>query len=289
MPHKAPDKLTVDELDLSSKAKKVLKDKGFSTLNDFQNVVFPDLYKLISFDQAKLLLKILLENEITVRFAHPGWSEQQWNKFVEELVKSGIVNWREIAMAVCGELNPPQVGTAIASNKSFQKNYPARETMKNVMAWFYAQSGKCTNCGTRTDRISVPGWTGEGYILFDPVTGDGGFAFILFVIALFLLILIPFLLVSISPGLAIFFAALSAWNLDGMLKAYQSILSSKASDELKVAQIAMLSIVSILSSVFAILKIGGPGLATLEGAEAFKVSLLLFFTGIITGALAEAQ
>jgi hypothetical protein len=26
-----------------------------------------------------------------------------------------------------------------------------------------------------TDRISVPGFTGEGYILFDPVTGDGAY------------------------------------------------------------------------------------------------------------------
>ncbi|MHB8534103.1 MAG: transglutaminase-like domain-containing protein [Sulfuricaulis sp.] len=26
-----------------------------------------------------------------------------------------------------------------------------------------------------TDRITVPGWTGEGYILFDPVTGDGAY------------------------------------------------------------------------------------------------------------------
>ncbi len=26
-----------------------------------------------------------------------------------------------------------------------------------------------------TDRISVPGWTGEGYILFDPVTGSGAY------------------------------------------------------------------------------------------------------------------
>jgi hypothetical protein len=26
-----------------------------------------------------------------------------------------------------------------------------------------------------TDRISIPGWTGEGYILFDPVTGDGAY------------------------------------------------------------------------------------------------------------------
>jgi hypothetical protein len=28
---------------------------------------------------------------------------------------------------------------------------------------------------THTDRISVPGWTGEGYILLDPVLGDGAY------------------------------------------------------------------------------------------------------------------
>lgn len=28
---------------------------------------------------------------------------------------------------------------------------------------------------SHTDRISVPGWTGEGYVLFDPVTGDGAY------------------------------------------------------------------------------------------------------------------
>ncbi len=28
---------------------------------------------------------------------------------------------------------------------------------------------------THTDRISVPGWTGEGYVLFDPVSGDGAY------------------------------------------------------------------------------------------------------------------
>ncbi|VAW40675.1 hypothetical protein MNBD_GAMMA01-1142, partial [hydrothermal vent metagenome] len=28
---------------------------------------------------------------------------------------------------------------------------------------------------THTDSISVPGWTGAGYIIFDPVTGDGAY------------------------------------------------------------------------------------------------------------------
>ena len=28
---------------------------------------------------------------------------------------------------------------------------------------------------THTDSISVPGWTGAGYIIFDPQTGDGAY------------------------------------------------------------------------------------------------------------------
>ena len=150
-----------------------------------------------------------------------------------------------------------------------------------------------------TDRISVTGWTGEGYILFDPVTGDGaykitggangGFAFVLYVIALFLLILTPFLLVSIAPFFALFIAFISALSLDSMIKAFQNVVNSKVSDDLKAAQIAAISIVSIIASVFAILKIGGPGLATLEGSEAFKVTLLLVLANFFTRALASAE
>ncbi len=51
-----------------------------------------------------------------------------------------------------------------------------------------------------TDRISVPGWTGEGYILFDPITGSGAYkitggangAFLAFVGALVLVIALFF-------------------------------------------------------------------------------------------------
>ncbi len=28
---------------------------------------------------------------------------------------------------------------------------------------------------THTDAVSVPGWTGAGYIIFDPITGDGAY------------------------------------------------------------------------------------------------------------------
>jgi hypothetical protein len=87
--------------------------------------------------------------KITVNFSKPIWSDAEWRGFVESLVKEGIVTWEEVGVAVCGELNPPQVGTAIASNASFQAKFPPRQTMRNVIEWLYAQSGKCANCGTR--------------------------------------------------------------------------------------------------------------------------------------------
>lgn len=141
--------ISIEELDINPLITKKLKLKGFNNISDFQDILFPNLYEFLSFDQAKSVLKVLLDKEVSVLFAKPDWTEEKWHLFVEGLVASGIVTWFEIAMAVCGELNPPQVGTAVASNPSFQKKFPPRETMKNVMKWFYAQSGKCSICSTR--------------------------------------------------------------------------------------------------------------------------------------------
>lgn len=139
----------IEELQLSSRCIATLKQHGFAHLHDFEGILFPDLYAFLSFGQAKLVLKELLARDVAVKFGEPTWNEDAWRVFLETIVAEGIVTWKEIALAVCGELNPPQVGTAIASNKSFQRRFPPRETMKNVMDWFYAQSGKCTVCGTR--------------------------------------------------------------------------------------------------------------------------------------------
>lgn len=141
--------ISIAELELSRSAIQKLEVNGFKTLADLAGKLFPSFYEFLSFDQAKALLKVLLEKEVEVLFAKPDWNEPQWHEFVESMVQQGIVSWFEIAMAVCGELNPPQVGTAIASNQSFQAKFPPRETMKNVMEWFYAQSGKCSICNTR--------------------------------------------------------------------------------------------------------------------------------------------
>ena len=134
---------------LNSRAVLKLRDLGHEHLGDISAVDFYELYDIIGFDQAKKLLKAFMKAGGKAKFSRPDWSEEDWANFVQGIVTDEIVTWNEVAMAVCGGLNPPQVGTAIASNASFQAKFPPRETMRNVMEWFYAQQGQCTSCGTR--------------------------------------------------------------------------------------------------------------------------------------------
>ena len=134
---------------LSDRSIQKLKKLGHEYLGDLSEIEFYGLYDEIGFGQTKILMKSFLREGGEARFSKPDWSENDWADFVKELVEEEIVTWNEIAMAICGELNPPQVGTAIASNASFQAKFPPRETMKNVMAWFYSQPGSCASCGTR--------------------------------------------------------------------------------------------------------------------------------------------
>lgn len=68
---------------------------------------------------------------------------------IEYFIESGMLTYREIASLVLGHLNPPQVGTSIASKKTFQNQYPKRKCWEAVRTWYLNQSGKCTDCGTR--------------------------------------------------------------------------------------------------------------------------------------------
>ena len=52
---------------------------------------------------------------------------------------------------VLGHLNPSQVGTSIASKKSFQKRFPKRATWQAVRQWHFDQLGACTDCGSRLE------------------------------------------------------------------------------------------------------------------------------------------
>lgn len=80
-----------------------------------------------------------------------NWSEDNWKCMIEYLVDIGMVKYSEIASLVLGHLNPSQVGTSVASNKSFQSHYPQRKCWEAVRQWHFEQSGKCADCGTRLE------------------------------------------------------------------------------------------------------------------------------------------
>jgi HNH endonuclease len=79
------------------------------------------------------------------------WSEDQWLDLLHTLVKSGVLNWKDIAALVLGHLNPSQVGTSLASSKGFKRRYGKGHTMRIVMEWVYQQTGRCEDCGSRLE------------------------------------------------------------------------------------------------------------------------------------------
>ncbi|MDP9702197.1 hypothetical protein J2T16_005174 [Paenibacillus intestini] len=79
------------------------------------------------------------------------WSEDNWKAMIDYLVENQMVNYKEIASLVLGHLNPSQVGTSIASKKTFQAHFPKRKTWEAVRTWHFAQIGKCHDCGTRLE------------------------------------------------------------------------------------------------------------------------------------------
>lgn len=79
------------------------------------------------------------------------WTELHWRGLIDWLIASGLVTAREVASLVLGHLNPSQVGTSIASKKTFQSRFPRRQTMKAVIRWHIEQLGKCVTCGTRLE------------------------------------------------------------------------------------------------------------------------------------------
>lgn len=79
------------------------------------------------------------------------WSSTDWKALIQRLVDSGILNYKEIGALMLGHLNPSQVGTSIASKKTFQKHFPARKTWQAVRQWHFEQSGRCQDCGTRLE------------------------------------------------------------------------------------------------------------------------------------------
>lgn len=76
-------------------------------------------------------------------------SDKYCQNFLDMLVEDNICSYQDILQAILSQLNPPQVGTN--TTKIVKKNYPKRKAWSNVKKWFYAQTGKCEDCGTRLD------------------------------------------------------------------------------------------------------------------------------------------
>lgn len=79
------------------------------------------------------------------------WTEEDWFNFLIYLKENGITSYKEMAASVLGALNPPQVGTQVASNKNIQAHFGPRKTMREVFKWFYSMRGVCADCGTRLE------------------------------------------------------------------------------------------------------------------------------------------
>lgn len=80
-----------------------------------------------------------------------AWGEQEWIDLLQDLVSDGLVSYSEIASLVLGHLNPSQVGTSIASKKTFQALFPPRKCWEAVRSWHFSEIGKCADCGTRLE------------------------------------------------------------------------------------------------------------------------------------------
>jgi len=129
-----------------------LEELGYTTAEHFEQLPIADLLDAeITWGQVHRIVTWLVETGRKPVFRGPGpiWDEAKWEGLVASIVKDGIVTWEEVAVAVLGELNPPQVGTSLASNENIKARYPHREAMRNVMAWFYDQDGTCASCGSR--------------------------------------------------------------------------------------------------------------------------------------------
>ncbi|CAD5910674.1 EcoNI [Planktothrix agardhii] len=80
-----------------------------------------------------------------------NWSDDDWCNFLNDLINRGLISQKEVCSLVLGHLNPSQVGTSIASKKTFQSQYPKRKCWEAVRKWHFDQSGKCIDCGTRLE------------------------------------------------------------------------------------------------------------------------------------------
>jgi hypothetical protein len=164
-------------LTLTPRTREALATIGVTRDEDLDGVYVPDLLDAgVTWGQVHKIISYVVARGAEIRFQAPGdsWNGERWQELVATLVSDGIVTWEEVAVAVLGELNPPQVGTSLASNDNIKRLYERRQSMRAVMEWFYAQDGRCRLCGSRI-HIEVDHVIGKDVFLRqgrDPAEAD---------------------------------------------------------------------------------------------------------------------
>lgn len=79
------------------------------------------------------------------------WNQSHWRVLIDWFIESNLISAKDIAALILGHLNPSQVGTSIASKKTFQAHFPPRKIMQSVIAWHFDQTGKCATCKSRLE------------------------------------------------------------------------------------------------------------------------------------------
>lgn len=79
------------------------------------------------------------------------WTEEDWHNLIIYFKENDIVSYKQMAAGILSLLNPPQVGTQVASKEGFKKHYGKGKTMQATYQWFYGRKGVCVDCGTRLE------------------------------------------------------------------------------------------------------------------------------------------
>lgn len=79
------------------------------------------------------------------------WDARDWAHMLDWFIDTGLVTHKEVMALVLGHLNPSQVGTSIATKKTFQSCFEKRKCWQAVRDWHFAQPGRCHDCNTRLE------------------------------------------------------------------------------------------------------------------------------------------
>jgi len=124
-----------------------------------------------------------------------------------------------------------------------------------------------------TDNVSVPGWTGSGYIIFNPETGSGAYkisgganggfwgvlSFIIVFVTFITMVIVPFVILAASgPVAGLIAALLTGIGIRDLIKGIEAIADNNANEsaEARAKQIIAFAILKLTLAVVSIFAAG---------------------------------